>query len=179
MNRVGTALVLVSLVAALACGSGGGGGGASTVVASFDPVPPSKSTDAVSMSEFDLSGGTVTVSVDISGTQAVSGAAFDVMFDTGNVTWLDWDPGTALEQGGASPIYTVSPTAGGIVVGVARPGGSTTNISGTKPLIRLTFQVEDVGTFDLTIVNQELYGSGSPPSSKPGIEWSAGSLIGV
>jgi len=169
----------ISLAAALACGSGGGGGGGSTVVANFNPTPPAKSTDAVSMSEFGQSGNTVTVSVDISGTQAVSGAAFDVMFDTGNVTFVDHDPGTALEQGGASPLYTVSPTAGGIVVGVSRPGGSTTNISGTKPLVRLIFEVQDVGTFDLTILNQELYGAGAPPVAKSGIEWSAGSLVGV
>jgi hypothetical protein len=176
MSRIRLALSLIPLVTVLACGSGGGGS-ASAVVADFTPEPPAKNNDSVSMTGAE-NGDEVTVSVNINQTTSVSGADFDVMFDTANVTFVDWDPGTLLEQGGATPIYTVGTTAGGITVAATRTGGSTTNVNGTMPLIKLTFRVDQVGTFDLAIDNEALYGSGVPPASKGGIEWTAGSLVG-
>ena len=107
---------LLGLIAlSLACGGGGdesaavvpGGGGGSTVSLGFTPDQPNPGGDTVSASLESSAGDTVTVAVDVTDTNNLYGAAFDVVFDAAVVQFVSFVPGNALESGGQAVNYVV------------------------------------------------------------------------
>ena len=183
--RVSILLPIAALAGAVACGGGGGGGGGSVVTptlsAGFVADQPSPGPNTVAMAQGTKANDVITVNVDITDTSNVFGAAFEVVYDSVHATYLGYSAGSALEAGGNTPVYTVSnASTGRVVVGAARTGGTTTNVSGTVPLIRLQFQVKASGSFPVTVQNSSLYDNQQPtPQSLAGISWFAGALTGV
>jgi len=184
--KMGTMLVLAALVLAPACGGGGGdepgtGGSPPTLAAAFVADQFTPGTNTVSMSQGTRSADTVTVKVNLTDTTSVFGAAFDIAFDESMCTYVGFTKGTALENGGNVPNYTVDGTAqpGRVVVGVSRAGSSTTSVSGTKTVVNLTFRVKEVGTFPIAFENAVVMDGQAVPQPLPGIAWFAGALQGV
>jgi phage baseplate assembly protein gpV len=124
----------------------------------------------------------VTVNVTLTSVNGVFGAALEVPFNTPNTSYVGYTAGTALEQGGNTPIYTVDGATqpGRVIVGVARSGSAGTNVSGTMTLISLKFRVNTAGTWPLTFENSNVYDGQQPtPQPIPGLSWFAGALKGV
>ena len=183
--KMTASIVLAALVLAPACGGGGGeesatGGSPTTLAAAFlaDQFTPGANT--VSMAQGNRAGDTVTVKVNLTDTNAVFGVAFDVAFDDTKVTYLGFSKGTALENGGNTPNYTVDGAVqpGRIVVGVSRAGSTTTVVSGTKTVISVMFRVKDTGSFPISFENAVVEDGQAVPQPLPGISWFAGALQG-
>jgi hypothetical protein len=181
-----SALLVSTLVLLAGCGGGGGeqsatGGSPTTLAATFvaDQFTPGSNT--VSMAQGTRSGDTVTVKVNLTDTPSVFGVAFDVAFDETNTTYLGFARGTALENGGNTPNYTVDGSAqpGRIIVGVSRAGSTTTAVSGTKTVITLNFRVKDAGNFPVSFENAVVTDGQTVPQPIPGISWFAGVLQGA
>ena len=134
------------LVLSVACGGGsadvasGGGGGSNLIVASFVADEPNPGADTVSFAESNSSGNLVTLQVNVTDTNDVHTAAFDVVFDDTLVEYVGYTVGNLLEQGGNTPLYQVGPSAGRIVVGVSRGGSTGTNAVGSQVLMSLNFR---------------------------------------
>jgi hypothetical protein len=180
-----SALLVSTLVLLAGCGGGGGEesatGGSPTLAATFiaDQFTPGSNT--VSMAQGTRSGDTVTVKVNLTDTPSVFGVAFDVAFDETKITYLGFARGTALENGGNTPNYTVDGSAqpGRIIVGVSRAGSTTTAVSGTKTVITLNFRVKDAGNFPVSFENAVVTDGQTIPQPIPGISWFAGVLQGA
>lgn len=189
--RWGSVLVLAVLAAAPACGGGGGGdsvgggpgGSPGPLAASFVADQSAPTAGDVVMTQGSHSNDVVTVNVTLTDTNGVFGVAFDATYDAGNAVYLGYSAGTALEQGGNTPIYTVNGvvngSAGRVVVAVARTGGTTTDVSGTKTIIGLQFRVKNSGTFPMGLENGVVYDNQAAPQPLSGISWYAGALKGV
>jgi hypothetical protein len=148
----------------------------SPLEARFTPDVVSPPPGSVSMSEGDLCASTITVWVNITGTNDVYAAAFDVQYDPTRIAYVGFVRGTALEQGGFGVSYAVSPSPPGrLVVGVSRmgpvPGAS---VFGTQPLIGLTLRVLSPSMSPLVFSNHSLLNSAL--QTIPGISWSGGIL---
>ena len=183
MNRVFTGLLLVLLVVVTACG--GSGGGESTnptppgLIASFTADEPNPSPDTVAIAKGASSGDLVTLLVNVTNTNGVYGAAFDLLYDATMATYVGWDAGSLLEQGGHTPFYEAStPVPGQVVVAATRQGDvPAVDASGTATLIGLTFRVTKAGgsavSFEpsAVVLDDQLQ-----PQPLPGINWFGGSL---
>ena len=169
------------LIVSTACGGGspgvvGGGGGSNLVIASFVADEPSPGTDTVSFAQVNASGNMVTLRVNVTDTDDVHTAAFDVVFDENLVEYVNYTTGSFLEQGGNVPLYQVGQGPGRIVVGVNRFGSSGTDAVGSQALINLNFRATDVGQSQLSVVNASLRdGSFNDISS---VAWFGGSVVG-
>lgn len=182
-------LVFLSMLLVVACGgggsdpvsNGGGGGGSNTISASFTPTQPSPTgPNEISMAQGSRSANTVTVRVEVTDTDDVFGASFDVDYDVSSIQYEGWSAGTILESGGNTPIYTVNATNGMVTVGASRSGGASgVDVNGTQTLINLTFRVTDTGTMPIQFLNTVLFDNQQPPQPMPGISWSAGDLVGT
>ena len=186
MKRALPLLLLISLVAVVACGGSSPtsdrstGGGSGSITASFDAEEPSPGNNEVSMAQAGTSGNAVTVVVQITNTNGVYGANFDVSYDTAKVQFEGHSPGTILESGGQNPTYQVHAANGMVTVGVSRTGAVPgVNVLGTQPLVLLTFRVTDVGTMPIDFLNGTVYDDQSTPQPLPISAWWAGSLVGV
>jgi hypothetical protein len=183
--KLGTALLMLAIVTAPACGGGGGGsdpgGSPSPLAASFVPDQPSPGANTVAFAEGSKSNDVVTVNVTMTSTNGVFGAAFEVVYDDAHTTFLGYTPGSVVEQGGNSPTYNVDGAAnpGRIVVGVSRTGSAATNVSGTKTVIGLQFRVKQAGVYPMVIQNAAVYDSQNPPQQIGGISWFAGAVSGL
>lgn len=186
--RIGTLLLVAALVGAPACGGGGGssagtgpGGSPTPLAASFLPDQPAPTAATIAMEEGSKTNDIVTVNVTLTDTNGVFGTAFEVPFNTPNTSYVGYTAGTALEQGGNSPVYTVNGTAqaGRVIVAVARTGNTSTNVVGTKTVIGLKFRVNTAGTWPLTFENSTVYDGQATPQPIPGIIWFAGAVKGV
>ena len=185
--RVGTLALLLAVVTAPACGGGSGGspGGSPTpLAASFVPDQPSPVANNVAMAQGVTSNDVVTVNVTLTDASGVYATAFEVVFDDTHTVYLGFTHGSAFEQGGNSPIYTVNTVSGAtnpgrIVVGVARTGLISTNVSGTQTVLGLQFRVKQAGVFPLSVQNAVVYDSQPTPQPIPGIAWFAGAVEGV
>lgn len=184
--KMGVTIVLAALVLAPGCGGGGGsdsgtGGSPPTLAAEFIADNFSPGANTVSMAQGTRAGDSVTVKINLTDTTGVFGAAFDVTFDETKATYMGYTKGTALENGGNTPNYTVDGSAqpGRIIVGVSRAGSSTTNVSGTKTVISVTFRIKAVGTFPIAFENGVVTDGQSIPQPLPGMSWFAGALQGV
>ena len=185
MMKLGTMVLLLALVAAPACGGGGGsstdpGGSPSPLSATFVADQPTPTANTAAMAEGPKSNDVVTVNVTLTGTNGVYATAFEVAFDDTHTVYVGFTPGTAFEQGGVSPNYTVDGTTnpGRVVVGVARTGAAATNVSGTQTVVGLQFRVKQAGVYPVTIQNSVVYDSHNPPQPISGISWFAGAVSG-
>ena len=189
MKRALPLLLLISLVVVAACGggspagsSGGGGGGSGTISASFAAAQPSPTgPNEVSMAQGAVNGNLVTIAIQVTDTDDVFGASFEVGFDTSKVSYEGFGPGTILESGGNNPQYTVTATGGMVFVGASRSGAASgVDVGATATLISLTFRVTDVGTMPVDFANADLLDNQANPQPLPVlITWWAGDLMGV
>jgi len=174
----------------IACGGGGdgggggvvgGGGGSSNLVVTLTPEQSSPGPNTVSISQAPGGGGgnLIIVELDVTDTNGLYGASFDVDYDPNAVTYIDWNRGSALETGGYAVSYQAATSPKGrLVVGASRTGGAPeVNVTGTVPLVFLTFQVTQPGTYDLTFQNAELLDAESPPQPIGGLTWYGGTLV--
>jgi hypothetical protein len=178
---VGTALFFLA-----SCGGGGGGDSISPpsgIAASFVPEEPNPSASTVAMAQASAAGDVVIVELRVTDTNGVYGAAFEVFFDSASVQYVNWSPGTLLEQGGNSPVYNVGldpSDSGHLLVGASRTGNVPgADASGSRPLIRLAFRARRAGSFPLSFANAALFDAQNPPASLSGISWFAGSVVGT
>ena len=183
--KFGTALLMLAIVTAPACGGGGGGsdaGGSPTpLAASFVPDQPTPGGNTVALAEGLKSNDVVTVNVTMTSTNGVFGAAFEVVYDDVHTVFLGYTAGSVVEQGGNTPTYNVDGTSnpGRVVVGVSRTGSGATNVSGTKTVIGLQFRVKQAGVYPMVIQNSAVYDNQNPPQPLGGISWFAGAVSGV
>jgi len=182
-------VALVAVVAVVtACGGGSSdgdpvapGGGIS---AGFLPDETNPGADTVSAGEGGTGGNLVTVDINVTDTNGIYGAAFDLGYDPSLATWLDFTEGNLLEQGGNTPFYDVQePQAGQLVVVATRQGDVPgADASGTRTIIGLTFEVIDViagGGSVISFSANTLVDDQPQPQPIPGIGWSAGRLTGT
>lgn len=186
--KLGTVAVILALVTAPACGGGGGadpgpGGSPTPVAASFVPDQPSPASNTVAMAEGSTSNDLVTVNVTLTGTNGVYGTAFEVVYDSTHTQYLDFAPGVVFEQGGAAPLYQITPKPGAtpprVVIGISRTGSTGTNVLGTKTVVSLQFRVKEAGVFPMSIENAVVFDSQATPQPIPGISWFAGAVQGA
>jgi hypothetical protein len=185
--KLTTLVLTMALVAAPACGGGGGstdsgvGGSPSTVSASFVPDLTSPGSNTVAMLQASKSNDIVNVWVTLTGTPNVFAAAFEVVFNSADATYLGYTKGAALEAGGNAPNYTVDGTSnpGRIVVGVARTNGTATNITSSKAILTLQFRVNQPGMSPVSIENGVIFDAQATPQPIANILWFAGALSGV
>lgn len=189
MRQTSSVFTIIMVAAALGCSGGGegaasvvggGGGGSTTVAGFFSSADPSPGANTVSTTGTSGSGGSanlVTLNVNVTGTNDVFGAAFDLQFDPAMAEFVNWTAGNLLETGGQNVTYQVNATQPGqVVVGASRTGGTSgTNAAGTVTLIRLTLRVTQAGSSLVTLENGALYGSQST-QAMPGIAFSGGTL---
>jgi len=181
-----SALGLTLLFLAPACSGGGtgsdvvpGGSGSSTnLVADFVPDRPVPAAHDVSMAKSGASGPILQVEVRVTGTNDVFGAAFDVLFDAARLEYVSHSAGTLLESGGSNVQYLVSESAPGRLVvsaSILQPGAAGVDVSGTKPLVRLTFRAVEAGSSTMTFDNEDLLDDHPPgPSPIAGLTWYGG-----
>jgi len=188
LTKVGAVALFLALVTAPACGGGGGsssdvGGSPSpSVAASFIPDQPTPVAGNVAMAQGTKTNDIVTVTVTLTDTNGVLGAAFEVVYDPVHCAYMGFSNGTALEQGGDVPNYTIGvdpANLGRVVAAIVRSGGTTTNVAGTRTLVSLQFRVKEAGTYPLTIENASVYDGQPTPQPLPGISWFGGALRGV
>jgi hypothetical protein len=183
MNRK-TLVLLAStmLLVSTACGggssgvAGGAGAGSTNLAASFMPAVTTPGPKTVSLAQANNSGNMVTLQFNITDTDDVHTAAFDVLFDDALVEFVGHSSGTLLEQGGNTPLYQVGLSAGRIVVGVSRGGSGGATATGSQSLMRLTFRVINAGQSQLAVVNATLKDGNL--DTIPGVTWHGGSILG-
>jgi hypothetical protein len=154
-----------------------------TLSASFEADQPSPSQGTVSMRQGSRSGDVVTVRIDVTGAQDLFGAGFDVVYDATRVEFVGYAPGTALERApGGSVVYEVgTASAGRVVVGLSLVGsGAGVDISGTAPLVHLSFRVLQEGAAPVAFDGMPALLDDQPePQPITGLNWFGGTLIGA
>jgi hypothetical protein len=184
-------LALLIALSALSCGGGGSeststvpalpdpdpvndSGGSTSLAASFVPAAADPAPGSIVLGQEEASGNVVSVFVRVVGGEDVYGAGFDLLYDGDVVEYVGWAPGSLLEVGGNTPIYSVSPQPGKLVVGVSRTG-PVAGITGTRKLIVLTFRVTEAGTSPASFDGGFLLDSQLPtPQPIPGLTWHGG-----
>jgi hypothetical protein len=184
MKRSVTGLMAVLFCFAAACSGGSGGGdvgGGGGLAAGFVAEEPSPGADTVNAGEGSTTNDLVTVLVNVTDTDGIYAAAFDLLYDADHATYVGWTPGNLLEQGGNSVFYDVgTPQTGRLVVSASRQGNvAGANASGTRTVIGLTFRVEDPGTSPITYQSNTLLDAQQQPQPINGIVWFGGTLTGV
>jgi hypothetical protein len=189
MRTLCCVLMLLFGLVAVACGGGSSSGkvindgddGSTALAGSFVADQASPGASSVAAAEGDgSSGNLVIVEVNVTGTDDLFGAAFDVVYDPGRASFVNWAPGDAFEDGGETVAYQVSASqAGRVVVGIGRTGAGAggVNVSGTVPVIRLTFRVDQAGSSTVGFENASLQDAQSPPQDIQGISWFGGTLV--
>jgi hypothetical protein len=186
--KLGTVILLSVLVAAPACGGGGGSSPAAPIVAaSFTPdpsAPPTPGPKTAAMAQGPKANDVVTVNVTLTGANNVTATSFEVVYNNANTTYVGFTPGTAFEQGGATPKYEVNvPTLqpNRIFVSVTRNvADGSTNVSGTMTVVGLQFRVKQAGTYPLVVPPSDaaVFDDSQPVLQIPGVAWYAGSVVG-
>jgi len=191
MTRAMHLAVVALVAAALSCGGGSSGGtigpGPNPITASFAPDPSAPSPTSaltITMAQSAVADDLVTVQLNVSGTNGVYGAAFEVACDSSdgcipaNVEFVQPSAGSLLEQGGNAPNYTATATGvWPVVVGSSRTGPvAGVNVTTPQPLVKLTFRVKATGTYKIKVQNAALIDSAG--TAIPGVGWYAGSLQG-
>lgn len=172
------------LLVSVACGGGGGsddgvvggGGGSTTLVLGFTPDQPSPGSNTVTAARQSSSGNTMTLAVNVTDTNGIHGAAFDLVFDSSVAQFVSWSPGSLLESGGETVNYAVNqPSSGRLVVGVSRTlNAPTVDAIGSQPLVRLTFRAIQVGSGSLAFQNGTLVDDQA--ADLAGITWAGGTF---
>ena len=180
-SRIASILSLLALVSLTACGGGGGGpvdtgGGSTTLAATFISDTPSPGTDTVSLQQGSLAGNLVTIDVVVTDTADLTGAAFDLFYDSARFSFVASGAGDLFENAGANPIAGVNEPAGGhLVVGIG--AASSVAVNGSHVLIRLTFRAGVAGNGAVSLTLGDLQDANS--QSVPGISWTGGTLVGT
>ena len=187
--RAKTALGILALVvaaSAAACGGGSGDGGTvapALIAADFVAEEPSPPANSVALAKGSVNNDLVTVRVEVTNVNNLYGAAFNLNYDGNMAEYVRFSPGTILESGGVTPTYTVSsPQPGLVVVGASRTGAASgVTITGSRPLILITFRVRQAGDNPMTIPasSAALFNNQLPPAALGGISWFAGALKGT
>jgi len=182
MKRSGFVLgFFVLATMAAACGGGSDViNSPSVLTGGFTPEVLNPGAKTTAMGVGITSGALVTVAVNITNTNGVYGAAFDVTFDPAMASWVSSSPGSVLETGGHTPTYQVDDSQPGkVVVGASRNGSvSAVDVVGTRNLINLTFRVTQPGSSQLTFAvgSAQLFGPQAPPQPIPGVSFFGGAL---
>jgi hypothetical protein len=183
MTRSATGLLAILFCFAAACSGGSGGdvGAGGGVAAGFVSEEPSPGSDTVNAGQGSTTNDLVTVLVNVTDTNGIYAAAFDLLYDPDHVTFMGWAAGNLLEQGGNSVFYDVgTPQSGRLVVSASRQGNVPgANASGTRTVIGLTFRVDDPGTSPITYQSNTLLDGQQQPQPITGIVWFGGTLTGV
>ena len=174
------AIAILTLAMTVSCGGGGGddsiGGGSDIVAADFTPTdlnPGANTVSALGSSSSNI----VTLSVMVTGTAGVYGAAFDLVYDPGVVEFAGWSPGNLLETGGQQVTYQVNANqAGRVIVGVARTTGAGIDAGVSTALIQLRLRATSSGTSPIRFENADLLNSNNPPTEIVGIAFTGGTL---
>jgi hypothetical protein len=180
-RKIATMLSLLALASLTACGGGGGdpvdsGGGSTTLAATFISDTPSPGPNTVSMRQGSLAGNLVTVEVLVTDTADLTGATFDLFYDSARFSFVTSGAGDLFEDAGANPIAGVNEPAGGhLVVGIG--AASPVSVSGSQVLIRLTFRAGVAGSGAVSLNLGALQDVNT--QSLPGISWSGGTLVGT
>jgi hypothetical protein len=181
-----SALLIVLLLAATACGSSSGDAASvvtgSSITASFTADQPSPGPDVVSLDEGSRAGDLVTVDIKVTDISDVYGAAFDVAYDSGMATFENWSSGSLLEQGGQTPTYLVNATQPGqLIISVERQGNvGGAEAVGTVTLIRLTFRVTQSGVSPVSFPGiPTLLDSQPQPQPIFVTGWYGGTIVGA
>lgn len=179
---------IVLAIGAAACGGGGGGetpgGGPPAFSASFVPQVTSPGPNSVSMIEASKSGDLVSLGVQVTDVAGLFGSAFDIDFDPIRLDFVDFQVGSALEQGlpaGSTVLYNIAELQSGrLVASVTRQGNvGTVNVVGAKRLVTLRFRVLEAGNFPLLFAaGSQLYDGQQPNQPISGITWSGGTAKG-
>ena len=190
MKRALTCSLLMLVLCVTACGSSGGdegvGGGGPTPIpsglaATFTPAQTNPGPDTVALATGASSGDEITLLVNVTNTDTIYGAAFEVLYDASRITFRRHRSGTLLEQGGHTPFYEAStPVPGRLVVAATRQGNvGAVNVTGTDPLIELTFRVTVAGVSDVSFIpSASLFDDNVQPQPLPSLSWYGGSLAG-
>ena len=182
MNRA-LIIALVALVAvSTACSSGSGDDPVVVPVfsAGFVPLEPNPGPDTVSAGEGGIGGNLVTVDINVTDTNGMYGAAFDLIYNPSGANYVGFTEGNLFEQGGHTPFYDVEPQNGRLVVVVTRQGSvPVVNASGTQTIIGLTFEVIQEGGSIVSLDASELLDDQTLPQPIPNITWFGGSLTGT
>lgn len=181
MKRSGFVLgffVLATMAAACGGGSDVVNNSPSVLTGGFTPEVLNPGAKTTAMGVGSTSGSLVTVAVNITNTNGVYGAAFDVRFDPAMASWVSYSHGSVLETGGHTPTYQVDDSQPGrVVVGASRNGSvSAVDVVGTRNLINLTFRVTQPGSSQLTFGSPDLYNAQAPPQPIPGVTFFGGAL---
>jgi hypothetical protein len=182
MKRLFFVSIVALIIAATACGSGSDGGEKSNITAGFTPDEPSPGANTVAAAEGASSNDLVTVHVNVTDTNNVYAAAFDLSYESASVTYVGRSAGTLLEQGGHSVYYEVQePQPGQLLVVATRQGDVPgANAVGTVPVVALTFRVEEEGSTALGFQAASLFDDQDPqPQPIAGITWFGGTLDGL
>ena len=188
VRRLGSLALLLALVTAPACGGGGGesaagtGGSPSPIAATFLPDQPAPVSGNAAMAQGSTANDIVTVTLTLTDTNGVLGTAFEVVYDPIHCAYMGFTKGSALEQGGDVPNYTISvdpSNLGRAVAAIVRTSGTTTNVTGTRTIVGLQFRIKEAGTYPVSIENAVVYDGQASPQPIPGIQWFAGALKGV
>lgn len=175
--------LLVSVVLSVACGGGGseavigGGGGSGNLSASFTPNNANPGPNSVTLGQLSASGNLVTLRVDVTDTQSVYAAGFEIVYDAAVAEFVNWSAGSFLESGGTAVNYVVAEnSAGRVVVSASRTGSSgTVDASGSQMVIQLVFRATAAGSgsfsFDLPFLQDDQL------QDLAGINWQGGTLV--
>lgn len=175
-------LTLLAMTLATACGGGGdgtvggGGGGSVTLNATFVPDQATPGADTASLAQGSANANDVIVQVNVTDTDGVHSAAFDIVWNPAMLDFVGYAPGNLLEQNSTSATYNVGQSNGRIVVGASRSGNVGVNVVGTKTLINLTFHMKEVGTTPVAIQNASLRDGALTEIAS--ISWFGGSCVG-
>jgi hypothetical protein len=181
-----TVVGMVLVVAAVGCGGGSGGsdsdptvkGGASIAV-SFSADEPSPGNLTVSMAQASKSGDTVDVAVNVTGTNNVFGADFQVTYDGTRVKYVSYAAGDLLESGCPNVQYLVTPSGSDtILVGISCFGGGTgIDVTSTTDLVHLVFRAKVEGSSRLEFVTPALLDDQNPPQTIVTQPWAGGTFL--
>jgi hypothetical protein len=123
----------------------------------------------------------VLIDINITDTAGVFGAAFTVTYDTSMATYAAYSAGTLLEQGGQSVFYDVNESQPGQVDVVATrltQGAPGADANGSIPVIRLRFDVDEVGGNTLAFQANTLWDASQPlPQPVAGVSWHGGAIV--
>jgi hypothetical protein len=180
-------LLLLLIVLAPACGGGGGGSSGGVIdppdplLADFSPANSNPGPNTVSMSRRSATGNPVTINVNVTDTDNIFGASFDVVYPDSLAEYTGYAAGDLLEEGGHSPFYNVTETSPGRIVVVASRTGSVpaVDVTGTRVLIRLAFRLTREGSGLVVFENANLSDDQLPPQNLTGIDWDGGTLLGT
>ena len=184
--QVRSILGSILLLLAPACSGGGtgsdvvpgGSGSSSNLLADFSPERPNPVPKNVTMAKGGASGPILQVEVRVTPTNDVFGAAFDVLFDETQLQFVSHSPGSMLETGGNNVEYLVSESGPGHLIvsaSILQAGAAGVDVSGTKPLIRLTFSAAEAGSSEITFDNGALLNDHPPgPAPITGVTWYGG-----